>query len=114
MTPRDARFYTSYAFVYFAARRLPPPGLENGWASLMALPGDRFETLRVLPASAVVEQVRAGGFETTLLWRDDPRFAGAGLNQVYRAERDLDRYFVLRWGPVRSEELRTKSLSTPQ
>jgi hypothetical protein len=115
VTPSHATFYTSYPFVYFAARHLPPPGLENGWASHMNLPLDGFETLRVLPASVVAERVRVGAFDATLLWRDDPRFAARALEQVYREGRDLDRYFVLRWEPVgqyelrrRKEELRTR------
>lgn len=105
VTPAEASFYTSYAFVYFAARHRPPPGLENGWASHMPLSADLLSSLRVMPASVASEKVRSGGFETTLLWRDDPRFDRATLERVYRQARDLDRYFVLRWDVKNSERV---------
>ncbi len=100
VTPAHASFYTSYTFVYFAARHLPPPGLENGWASLMPIPPDLFATLSVIPAAEVAESVRSGGFYSTLLWRDDSRFNTATLEQAYTEARELDRYFVLRWNPA--------------
>ena len=105
VTPADASFYTSYAFVYFAARHRPPPGLENGWASHMPLSADLLSSLRVMPASVASEKVRSGGFDTTLLWRDDPRFDRVTLERVYRQARDLDRYFVLRWDVKNSERV---------
>ena len=100
VTPDSATFYTSYPFVYAAARRAPPEGLENGWASQMAIPAERFARLQLTPAARIAEQVRSGGFDTVLLWRDDPRFAAADLDRVYAHQQALDRYFVLRWGPT--------------
>ena len=94
-------FYTSYPFVYFAARRLPPEGLENGWATRMMLPLESFTRLEVMSDARLVDRVRSGFFDTTLLGRDDPRYEAATMERAYRDSMLLDPSFVLRWNPRR-------------
>jgi len=98
VTPESASFYTTFPFVYVAANRLPPPGLENGWASQMTVPDDTFAMLELSSAAAIAARVGRGEFDTVLLWRDDPRFPAADLDRLYAQQKDVDRYFVLRWG----------------
>ncbi|MGH9202691.1 MAG: hypothetical protein ACRD2A_15810, partial [Vicinamibacterales bacterium] len=97
VTAPGESFYTSFPFVYFAARRLPPEGLENGWATRMVLSQESFARLEVMPDARLIERVRAGLFDVTLLGRSDPRYETATMDRVYRENRTLDPYFVLRW-----------------
>jgi hypothetical protein len=97
VTPPDASFYTSFPFVYVAADHPPPNGLENGWASQMAVPDATFAMLDLASAASITDRVRRGDFDTVLLWRDDPRYPAEELDRLYASSAALDRYFVLRW-----------------
>ena len=97
VTPPGATFYTSFPFVYVAAERVPPEGLENEWASLMAIPPEMFATLRLAPAAEIAARVRSGEFDSVLIWRGDARFPPQDLERLYAARADLDNYFVLWW-----------------
>lgn len=96
VTPMDASFYTAIPFVYFAARRCPPRGTENIWASRMAIPPESFARLHLLPQSEINQRLRAGQFDTVLIAeRDGGR--NSSLSSVYAGQRTLDRFAVLRW-----------------
>jgi hypothetical protein len=90
-------FYSSYPFVYFAARRLPPEGLENNWATRMTLSLDSFAQLEVMPEARLIERVRSGSFDATLLRRGDSRYESAAMDRLYQESKLLDQYYVLRW-----------------
>lgn len=90
-------FYSSYPFVYFAAGRLPPEGLENNWATRMTLSLDSFARLEVMPEARLIERVRSGSFDAALLRRGDPRYESATMDRLYRESKLLDQYYVLRW-----------------
>lgn len=101
VTPRGATVYSSFSFVYFAARRLPPDGFENPWASEMPFPTQTFEAVSLVPAADITRRIQEGEFDTVLIAHGDPRFDEAALDRRYAHRAELDRYFVLRWGRLR-------------
>lgn len=106
-------FYSSYPFVYFAARRLPPEGLENNWATRMTLSLDSFAQLEVMPEARLIERVRSGSFDATLLRRGDSRYESATMDRLYQESKLLDQYFVLHWDR-REANSRATGESIPQ
>ena len=99
VTPADGEFYTTFPFIYVAARRAPPAGTENFWASEMTLPRERFEALGVLPIDDVTAAIRSGRYRSLILLETDSR-ADPGR---YPARLPLDRYWTLRWRDAASD-----------
>ena len=93
ITPPDGEFYTTFSFVYVAARRAPPAGTENAWASEMSLPRERFVELGVLPMDDVTAAIRSGRYRSLVLLDNDPRVD----SRKYPGRLPLDRYWTLRW-----------------
>ena len=107
VTPPGATFYTSFPFVYVAADRVPPDGLENEWASLMAIPPEMFAALRLAPAADIAARVRSGEFDSVLIWREDARFPPQDLERLYAARADLDKYLSSSGGTGAAERSAT-------
>lgn len=99
VTTAEQSFYTSFTFVYFAARHPPPVGFENGWASQINAPPEVFKTLHLSPDGTAADRVRQGQFDTVLVLRDDPRFESSVLDRAYTDTKRLDENFVLSWDP---------------
>jgi len=62
------------------------------------VPDDTFARLELSSAAAIARRVQSGEFDTVLVWRGDPRFPTADLDRLYAQQKDVDRYYVLRWG----------------
>ena len=73
VTPREAQVY-AFESVYFEARRLPPPGLEN----------------RFNPRSQADEWLAAGRFDTVCIASTDPRVKALNLFSRYAQSRVIN------------------------
>ena len=77
VTPPGAPVY-AYEWIYFAARRLPPPGLNNFFARLIRVPDAQAESLHLVPASRLRAWLLEGRYYTAVLagtrpgYRDSP------------------------------------------
>lgn len=91
VTPNDGLVYADEA-IYFAARRLPPPGLENQNALDLHLPPAFAASLRVVPPAQVDEWLREGRFATVLIEANDPKVESLHLPRLYARSRKLRCY----------------------
>lgn len=92
ITPPDGLVY-AIPEIYFAARRVPPPGLENLFSSY--LPPAVAAAQKLVPASLIEQWLSAGRFDTVLM--ADPAKADAlGLPRLY-AKRDRIDGFDIFW-----------------
>ena len=106
VTPRNGTLYAPHESVYFATRRLPPPGLENLHAVEAQLPPGLAATRRIAPQSRVDEWLASGRFDTIVIGVDDPRLSWLGLPRLYGANERLGDWYLF-WGrrpPVESSQ----------
>jgi 4-amino-4-deoxy-L-arabinose transferase-like glycosyltransferase len=82
--------------VYFVARRLPPPGLENPFASY--LPEGVAASRGVVPRSEIERWLAAGRFATVLL-DNSTQVERLGLQRVYSYHENVSGFELL-WGSV--------------
>ncbi|MBI3696748.1 MAG: hypothetical protein HY238_18155 [Acidobacteria bacterium] len=81
--------------IYFAARRVPPSGLENSFSHDLRIPPDQVAILRVVPRSRLYEWVAGGRFDTvSSCWGFDPQQDSLGLLRVYARHLELDNCHV--------------------
>ena len=96
--------------VYFAARRLPPPGLENSFAPELRLSRDVSTLVKVVPQSEIDRWLANGRFATVAIESDDPRVLSLGLQRKYAGVSRLPCYLsrtpchmgscYIFWGPA--------------
>ena len=92
VVPQTGEFYSPYESVYFAARRMPPSGLENNFAAVIRLPQAFATSLHVVHQSQINEWLKAGRFAAVLIWADDPDIESLGLRRVYQQHREVTCY----------------------
>lgn len=91
VTPNDGLVYADEA-IYFAARRLPPHGLENSNAFELRLPPAFAASLHVVSQSQVDEWLREGYFATAWIEANDPKVESLHLPRLYARSRKLRCY----------------------
>ena len=69
--------------VYFAARRMPPPGMENGFASYMPISPQSAALLHVALQPQIRAKLGAGRFDAVLLEANDRSVDSLALRAVY-------------------------------
>ncbi len=94
VTPSDGLIYAP-ELVLFAARRLPPPGMENAFASLLALPAERLASLHVVPQSQIDTWLAAGRFHTVVIGTGDSRVQSLGLLHRYSEQGQRNPFYIL-------------------
>lgn len=94
VTPRDGLVHASEV-VLFAARRLPPPGMENKFGSRLRLPPEQLARLHVLPQSQIDAWLAAGHFHTVTIGTTDPRVQALGLLRRYSRQEQLHHLYIL-------------------
>jgi 4-amino-4-deoxy-L-arabinose transferase-like glycosyltransferase len=101
--PRD-EIYSYDDGVYFAARRLPAPGLENGFVLYAPLPPELASLLHVATMPQLREWLAAGRFQAVLLEAKDRKIDELGLRRRYRHVREVVCHqspHALFWDPIR-------------
>jgi hypothetical protein len=84
ITPPDG-LISADSYIYFAAQRTPPSGLENGDSHKLQLSPSRSASLHVVPRAKLYEWIAAGRFATVATcaatddWIDE-----TGVRKVYR------------------------------
>src|SRR5437870_1844273 len=71
--------------VLFDARRLPPTGMENNFATALRLPPEQLVRLHILPQSQIDTWLAIGHFHTVTISTIDPRVQALGLLRRYAA-----------------------------
>jgi hypothetical protein len=94
VTPRDGLVHASEV-VLFAARRLPPPGMENKFGSRLRLPPEQLARLHVLPQSQIDAWLAAGHFHTVTIGTTDHRGQALGLLRRYSRQEQLHHLYIL-------------------
>ncbi len=96
VTPKEDLLYASPE-IYFAARRLPPPGLENPFSS--SLPPTAAGLLHFATTSEVEGWLAEGRFATVVLADNGSRAEALGLSRLYAKHKRLDG-FDLFWDKI--------------
>jgi hypothetical protein len=89
VTPPDELVY-AHEGIYFAARRLPPSGLENTHALRLDLPSAFASSLHVVRPSQVDEWLAEGRFATVWIEVGDARIKALGLDRMYKNCKKMD------------------------
>jgi 4-amino-4-deoxy-L-arabinose transferase-like glycosyltransferase len=101
VTPRDGLLWADDEFIYIAARRLPPPGLEStrGLESV-PLPSALAAGLSIAHFSQRCEWLRTGRFDTVVLdGAENPIAKTLGLSRLYAGQKQLNNY-ALYWDRI--------------
>lgn len=96
-------FYSDYEAVYFAARRVPPPGLENRFAPVLRLLPALAASLHVVAQPEIDRRLAEGEFAAVLIAVADPDVESLGLKRVYSRQREVTCYnrpHYLFWDPA--------------
>ncbi len=94
VTPNDGFVYAPEV-VLFAARRFPPPGMENSFGSFLRLPPEQLARLHILPEAEIDSWLAAGHFHTVIIGTGDPRVQSLGLLRHYARQEELHRVYIL-------------------
>ncbi len=99
VTPAGGEVWAYDEFLYFAARRIPPPGLGNLYSQSLSLPPSLAADLRVKPLLQLEASLAAGRYATAVVEPDEQAIARWGLTRLYRG-RTLVRGYEVFWGRV--------------
>lgn len=93
VTPSDGLVYANEA-TYFAARRLPPPGLENQYTLDLNLPPAFAASMHIVPQAQVDNWLAQGRFATVWIGADDPRVESLGLLRLYARRKEVKKAHI--------------------
>ncbi len=99
--PGDA--YFQYEALYFASRRLPPPGLESTYGAYLDLSPAFAALLHTVPQKQIDSRLAEGGFAVAVLAADNPRVKSLDLRRVYSSCKQVicfNELHYLFWNPV--------------
>lgn len=99
VTPKDELVWAD-GCTYFAARRVPPSGMENFYSSFLQLPPTLAASLHVVPGARLEEWLAAGRFATVVIGADDHRVEALGLPSLYAHRKTLHGYEIF-WDRIR-------------
>ena len=97
-----------YDPLYFASRRLPPPGLENGFGSFLPLAPDLQALLHIVPVRQIESRLAEGGFAVAVLKAEDGRVQSLHLRRTYSRCKQMTCFnepVYLFWNPVSKSQL---------
>jgi len=94
ITPEDGPVYAQEV-VLVAARRLPPPGMENAFGSVLRRPTEQLARLHIVPEAEIDRRLAAGYFHTAVIGVTDPRVQELGLLRRYAHQEQLHRVYIL-------------------
>jgi hypothetical protein len=94
--------YADQESIYFVARRLPLPGLENSFGSELELWPGQAAALKVVPQARIDDWIRGGRFAAVWMHEYDPRVESLSLASLYarRARIVTDSPGLLFWERV--------------
>ncbi len=100
VTPKDGSVYSDTLLNYFAARRLPPPGLESEYAPALPLPSGMLASLHIVPQAQLDQWLAAGHFDTVCMDVDesDKKFQALHLLDVYAHRGEFKGGYHVYWG----------------
>lgn len=93
VTPPGGMIYGSEA-IYFASRRLPPPGMENRFAHHLKLAPELAASLRVVPQQHLNAWLADGRFATVVALATDPIVDAIGLSGVYTNRQSMHGFSI--------------------
>ena len=94
VTPSEGFVYAPEV-VLFAARRFPPPGMENSFGSLLRLPPEQLARLHIRSDAQIDSWLAAGHFHTVIIGTGDPRVQSLGLLRRYTRQEELHHVYIL-------------------
>jgi len=94
ITPEDGLVYAPEV-VLVVARRLPPPGMENAFGSVLRRPAEELARLHIVPEAEIDSRLAAGQFHTAIIGVTDPRVQELGLLRRYTRQEELHRVYIL-------------------
>jgi hypothetical protein len=83
VTPSSGLVYAANEAIYFAARRLPPTGLETPDGPELRLSPALAASLHVVSQAQIDERLAEGNFATVVIRAKDPRVESLGLFRLY-------------------------------
>jgi 4-amino-4-deoxy-L-arabinose transferase-like glycosyltransferase len=86
--PQNCPIYCDDGAVYFAAKRIPPSGLENNYSFSLNLPPDLAERLHILPQREIDNLVAKGHFGSVIAW-SPMQAESLRLRDLYKNEKDF-------------------------
>lgn len=102
VTPNDGEVWVESdcaECIYVAAKRVPPPGMENSNAYFLELPAALAASLKIMPRSEQEEWLAAGRFATVVIEDNDPRIEAFGLGRLYAGHTTVHGYHIF-WDRV--------------
>jgi hypothetical protein len=94
VTPSEGFIYAPEV-VLFAARRFPPPGMENSFGPLLRLPPEQLARLHIQSDAQIDRGLAAGQFHTVIIGTSDPRVQSLGLLRRYTRQKELHHVYIL-------------------
>jgi hypothetical protein len=95
VTPENGFIYAP-DLVVFAAKRVPPPGMENMFGPSLRLPPAQLAALHVMPESQIDRWLSEGRFHTVVMFpNDDARLQMSGLLGRYAYHQQLHGVYIL-------------------
>jgi len=84
--PRDCPIYAEDGAIYGAAKRVPPPGLENNYSSFLPVMPKTNKMLHVIPQPEIDAMVTEGHFCAVVTWSKQ-RTEALRLGSLYRNQK---------------------------
>jgi hypothetical protein len=94
VTPERGLIYAP-GLVVFAAKRVPPPGLENFWGAMLQLPPETLASLHIMPEPQIERWLSDGRFHTVVMLTGDPRIQRLDLLRRYAHQQQLHGVYIL-------------------
>jgi hypothetical protein len=103
VTPKDGSVYSDTLLNYFAARRLPPPGLESDVAPSLPLSSGMLASLHVVPQTQLDQWLAAGRYDTVCVDEAVKGIQALHLPQVYANRYIFHEGYSIYWGRRKKE-----------
>jgi len=94
VTPSEGFVYAPEV-VLFAAKRFPPPGMENSFGALLRLPPEQLARLHIRSDAQIDSWLAAGYFHTVIIGTGDPRVQSLSLLRRYTRQEELHHVYLL-------------------
>ena len=114
--PQSGDAYFQYESLYFASQRLPPPGLENSYGSVLPLAPDLGALLHTVPQKQIDSRLAEGRFAVVVLAANNRRVKSLNLRRVYSRYKEITCYdepHYLFWNPVSRSQRPSSGASEP-
>jgi hypothetical protein len=99
VTPPGASIYSNHDAVYFAARRVPPPGMEHSFARERQVPPEAALLLHFTPQEEFNRRLAQGRYATAVLASGSDEARALPLTSIYLQQRTIGDYTIF-WDRV--------------